>query len=784
MRMPRRRAAAVGVRRDGVLDRHRCLLVVVMLAASAAVRVGFVLRLPHLPLYWDEVHYDAWARAYAGAWDSIGAPALFLARLRAAFESSIQKGEAYSAFVGLVYAVAGAQPAAVFIVQALLDTLTCLFVYKIARALGGTVVGLVALGLAGVYEPFIFSAGRLQTETLCACVYLAGLYAFLSGSQPWPAARPADCRTWKATATQRLSRARSGEGAVRPNRRRSQVQGAAGFLIALAMLVRPTLQFLFPLLLVLLCVVHRNATSARRLRPAVAFAAGFFLLIGPRLVVTHALFGHPTWSGTTDPSTNAFAGILSDNLGWRTDRLSFANPPRGELLEVMRQSGLESPTDAQYRRATVLTWQRHPIQSVAVLCHKAYQVWAHPYNDSRRRLLIGPRWLRVWHQTMLVLAAIGTPLALRRWRAGVPVVATILYLWSAYLAVQIEVRYVVTAVPLMLCCAGLALVWLGNGLRSCWQSARSWVVGMLVATTLALIVVLRVGSLGRLLDLSPALAPVEAHGLRTVVMMLVLSLVAALVFLLLRAVLPVGWALASALLPLAVGSLLFLVGRPPALMWRQWPCPLTSGHGVVRQDFQLPAGLTPPARAELRLDLIAAGAGVDDLVVTVDGHEAHRFVGGPQRKDAVPTEAFYNQIFDGQGRPQRCWHAWYAVPVDAHALAASRSLHVEARVEGQGTGGDVVTVFGDYPLDAESAYDGPSVFSPGYFADTSVYKYLGDGDFRMRRRVPLIASSRSSFLDGQAWSTTDLSAAAGRQYGRYRIFLLLAYPDRRVVYVL
>ncbi len=751
MRMPRRRAGAVGVRcaghSDGVMERHRRLLVVVMLAASAAVRVGFVLRLPHphLPLYWDEVHYDAWARAYAWAWQSVGAPALFVARLRAAFESSIQKGEAYSAFVGLVYAVAGAQPLAVFIAQALLDTLTCLFVYKIARNLGGTAVGLIALGLAGVYEPFIFSAGRLQTEALCACVYLAGLCAFLSGSQPEPAARL-----------------------------------AAGFLIALAMLVRPTLQFLFPLLLVLLCVVHRNATWGRRLRLAAAFAAGFFILIGPRLVVTNALFGHPIWSGTTDPSTNAFAGILSDNLGWRTDRLSFANPPRGELLEVLRQSGLESPTDAEYRRATVLTWQRHPMQSVAVLCHKAYQVWAHPYNDSRRRLLIGPRWLRVWHQTMFVLAAIGIPLALRRWRAGLPVVVTILYLWSAYLAVQIEVRYVVTAVPLMLCCAGLALLWLGNGLRSCWQSERSRAVVLLVVTTLALIVALRVGSLGRLLDLSPALSPAVAHGLRTAVMMLVMVLVAALVFLLLHGVLPVGLALASALLPLAVGSLLFLVGRPPAVLWRQWPCPLTSGHGVVRQDFQLPAGQTPPSRAELRLDLIAAGKGVDDLVVTVDGHEARRFVGGPQRKDAAPTEEFYNQIFDGQGRSQRLWHAWYAVPVDARALAASGSLHVEARVEGQGTGGDAVTVFGDYPPDAGSAYDGPSVFSPGYFADTSVYKYLGDGDFRMRRRFPLSASARSSFFDGQAWTAADLSLAAGRQYGRYRIFLLLAYPDRRV----
>jgi hypothetical protein len=49
----------------------------------------------------------------------------------------------------------------------------------------------------------------------------------------------------------------------------------------------------------------------------------------------------------------------------------------------------------------------------------------------------------------------------------------------------------------------------------------------------------------------------------------------------------------------------------------------------------------------------------------------------------------------------------------------------------------------------------------------------------MRRRVPLIGAARSSFYDGQAWSEADLSPIPGRQYGRFRIFLVLFYRDGR-----
>jgi hypothetical protein len=47
----------------------------------------------------------------------------------------------------------------------------------------------------------------------------------------------------------------------------------------------------------------------------------------------------------------------------------------------------------------------------------------------------------------------------------------------------------------------------------------------------------------------------------------------------------------------------------------------------------------------------------------------------------------------------------------------------------------------------------------------------------MRRRTEIPATSRSSLVNGGIASTFDLSADPGRQYGRYRIFLLLIYEN-------
>ena len=84
-------------------------------------------------------------------------------------------------------------------------------------------------------------------------------------------------------------------------------------------------------------------------------------------------------------------------------------------------------------------------------------------------------------------------------------------------------------------------------------------------------------------------------------------------------------------------------------------------------------------------------------------------------------------------------------------------------------------MFGDYS--PAGSYPVPSLFSPRRNADTSVYKYLADEDFRLRRTIEVSGAARSRFRDGDHWSEQDLGVDGGRQLGRYRIFLLLEYPQ-------
>ena len=707
---------------------------------AVALRLGFVLQLPHLPLYWDEKYYDFGAKTYATAWQSLATPTEFAVKFKAAFNSSLQKGEAYSAFAGAVYALAGPHPRAVFVAQALLDAATCLFIYGIAEALAGHQAGLLALALAAVYPPLIFAVGRLQSETCAAFLCAGALWALV------PASRR---RTWLGPA-------------------------CSGLLLALAMLARPAFQFLFPLWLPLAALVQRDASRRQRVTRCAVFAAGFFVLIGPRLVATTLLVGHPLWSGTTDPSTNSYAGIVFDNLGWRTDHMGFDR--LGELPGMLKERRRAGPDTDDYRLATARTWERQPLESAAVLLHKAYIVWRHPYNDSLRTLVFGARGQRRVHQAVLVLAAIGLLLVLRSWRIGVPLVVTILYMWATYFAVQIEVRYMVTAVPLMICCAGVAVVRLSCGAGACWRANRLRAPAVLSGLMLVSLVLLQAASLGRLAAAPFQLSAVQAYTLHRVLTVLVLLEGAALAFALLAAGPLAGavsrrWAVAATALPCLGGALIFLVGGTLANLWHQWICPLTAGD-AVRQDFALPTALPPPARAEVRLDLAGYSAGQPDFVVMVDGVEAARFTGGPTLDNAIAPERFYAEILAGQGRQPRPWHGWYAVALAPDLLAGAQRLRVEARVEGAGS----VMVFGDYPLDNAAIYDGPSPVSPESNVDTSVYKYLGDSDWRMRRRYPLSGKSWSSYFDGHQWSGVDLSPSPGRQYGRYRILLKLVYP--------
>ena len=77
-----------------------------------------------------------------------------------------QRVPIYPLFVAGIYFLSGHSVTAVRIVQALLSTITCVFIYLIGKKLFSREVGLLSLALAAVYPIYIFYTAHLLTETL------------------------------------------------------------------------------------------------------------------------------------------------------------------------------------------------------------------------------------------------------------------------------------------------------------------------------------------------------------------------------------------------------------------------------------------------------------------------------------------------------------------------------------------------------------------------------------------------------------------------------------------
>lgn len=111
----------------------------------------------------DARGYDQWARRLAGG-DWIGTDVFYQAPL-------------YPYFLGVVYAVTGADPGAARVVQAVLGSVSAVLVFMAAARLFGPRAGLIAGLTLAVYAPAIFFDGLLQKSVLDVLFVSAALAA-------------------------------------------------------------------------------------------------------------------------------------------------------------------------------------------------------------------------------------------------------------------------------------------------------------------------------------------------------------------------------------------------------------------------------------------------------------------------------------------------------------------------------------------------------------------------------------------------------------------------------
>lgn len=148
-----------------------------ILSAALGVRLAYLYQAVDTPLFdvllIDSEFYDRRARAIvAGDW--LGDQPFFMNPL-------------YSYFLAAIYALFEAEYWWVGLVQAVLGTGSCYWIYALGRKLWRPQIGLLAAGMAAIYQPYVFYDGALLTAAPITFLNLAALYclAHAQGAARW-----------------------------------------------------------------------------------------------------------------------------------------------------------------------------------------------------------------------------------------------------------------------------------------------------------------------------------------------------------------------------------------------------------------------------------------------------------------------------------------------------------------------------------------------------------------------------------------------------------------------
>jgi 4-amino-4-deoxy-L-arabinose transferase-like glycosyltransferase len=269
----------------------------------------------------------------------------------------------YPLFVAGAYALFGHEPWAVLLVQAFLDTFTCLLLMSALTRLLGTRIGLIGGGFYAVDPALVIHCATLLSEVLFLWLLVGAFYAF------------------SLAATCRRSAAREGACA------------ASGLLMGLGVLVRPVGQFAALLYIVFLVAAGRGRV-AKRLGRALLWALAFAVVLAPWVVRNAQTFGRAALA--TTPSFY----LLREQVGaMEVARRGSENATEvrdallAEAREMMAADGHNPETlspfqRADYQRRLALRYiQAHPVRCIFTTLRGVVHTFASPGTEPFAQLL-------------------------------------------------------------------------------------------------------------------------------------------------------------------------------------------------------------------------------------------------------------------------------------------------------------------------------------------------------------------------------------------------------------
>ena len=256
----------------------------------------------------------------------------------------------YPFFLTGIYFIFGHHPFLVLIVQALLDTGTCLLLYFFSiKLFGQKRIGWLAAGIYAGYGISIFYTGIMVGVIPSNFLFLSAACLFLS------AARKGSNWLWLT----------------------------GGVVFGISALLRPNVLFVIPFLLIW-AFSHPQVRIAKvrfNFRPPLQILAGFILIIAP-FSVRHYLitetFSLPFGNG----GFNFYVGNHHGASGTYTYLKGISNSPAGQIKSSVRQASKALGENVSLTRASAYWFnrgmdyiKRHPLEYVSLLGRKFLLFW-------------------------------------------------------------------------------------------------------------------------------------------------------------------------------------------------------------------------------------------------------------------------------------------------------------------------------------------------------------------------------------------------------------------------
>lgn len=359
--------------------------------------VSLILRFCSVFLYTVPVEKDA-ARYDGIAWNLVQGKGFSIEPGTPAFLT----GPTYPTFLAFIYSIFGHSYLAVFIVQALLSTLTCFMIYLLGKEIANQKVGLLAALVTGIYPANVLTVSMIMTETLFTFLLVVMILLLTK--------------------------------AVENKKNISFL--SVGVMLGLLSLCRPAV-LLYPLfLLVIIWMFYENKVQC--LRHFIVMLAAFLLILAPWMIRNQIVF-HNFVPVTTNGGRVLWFGnypLVDSSNWWPVTDMERLEKMRMETNEVARhlieERQITNPVeiDKMFRREAIKNILNNPLGFLKLCVSKVGIFWLSPLEGTYIIRAKSGALSLVWNlgkYLIVILAIVGIIKTRKDWKRLLPIFSFLVY---------------------------------------------------------------------------------------------------------------------------------------------------------------------------------------------------------------------------------------------------------------------------------------------------------------------------------------------------------------------